>query len=101
MTNNVYSFDSCIFVGKDLFTLNMERRSIALDQALDILAPLLDERELEKFSNLAANIILNPYYRVKYKSQMPEKYKEYTFLSSQQLFNRRKAEILVDRWEED
>ena len=101
IASNVYSIESKMFIGKDLFTLSMEIRSQAMDQVLEILAPLLDERELEKFSNIVANTILNPYYRTKYKSQMPDKYKEYTFLSSQQLFNRKKAEILVDRWDQE
>ena len=96
----LYSLESRALISDDCFTKKLKERVVCAEKVIEIMNPILEEDEREKFALLLGNIILNPIYRMKYKSHLPDKYNEYNFLSKQQISNRRKKEVYMDPWEE-
>lgn len=95
---NTYDFECGVFIVEDSLTKDLKDRVECAEKILEIVDGILSEKEKEKFALLLGNIILNPIYKVKYKSRIPEKYREYNFLSRQQISNRKKREVLLDDW---
>ena len=95
---NEYNFECGVYIIEDSFSIELKERVECTKKILEIVDNVLDKNEKEKFANILGNFILNPIYKVKYKSRIPNKYKEYNFLSRQQISNRKKREVLLDDW---
>lgn len=85
-----------ISVYKDDLREQMDKRSDVADQILDLAITVFDKDEVRKLSTLLSDLILGPLYKVQYKTQMSDDYKEYPILGKTQIRRRKAREVLTN-----
>lgn len=74
----------------------MKERSDAAEKIMDIADKAFNREEIRRLSGLMSEFILGPINRVQYKSHLPERFREYPFLTRTQLRRRKAREVSYD-----